>query len=858
VRESWLDVKTIFTAAVELPPERRSQFLAEACADSPTLRAEVEKLLRADDDAASQFLGEPAWSVDPPPAPAPASDAFLDGRRIGPYRLIRPIGHGGMGMVFLAARADEAYQKLVAVKIVRRGMDTEDILERFQRERQTLARLDHPNIARLIDGGTTSDGLPYFVMDYVEGAPIDEYCRTARLALPERLRLFQAVCSAVHYAHQNLVVHRDLKPDNILVGTDGAPKLLDFGIAKLLTPDDPDAESGATRRHGRFLTLRYASPEQVRGEIAGTAADVYSLGVMLYELLTELRPYNLAGMAHAEAERTVCETAPTPPSVAVLREGGRAATAAAADPSGRRRAQRAARTNSRRLRGDLDRITVMAMHKSPERRYASAQQLSEDISRHLAGAPVLAQPDSAAYRAGKFIRRHKAGVAAAALVVAALVGAVAAVSWQARAARLERDRARLEARKAEQAVGFLRTMLTSANPAERGRDVTVRETLAAAADRLGVELAGDPEVEATARDALGMTYLSLGQYDEAEPHLRQALDIRRRLLGDADVNVAVSLSRFASLQTARGRFPEAEPMLREALSILERAGAAESVDAAGVYNDMGSLFQSQGRYAEAEAAHRRALAIRSAQLGETHQATATSLHNLAVSVGMRGAFAEAEPLHRKSLAVLRKIYDRDHPQTAAAIQGLATALEGLRRYDEAEPLHVEAIALRRRLLGPDHPDVAWSIYNYAFLLFQKRDLDGAVTQSRSVLALRGKTLPDTHPIVAASLNVLGRALLGQGRAQDAEPLLRDSLTLRRRTLPAGHWLLYNSESVLGECLLAEGRIAEAEPLVLVAYERLHETLGPAHERTVEALHRVVRLFEASGRPERAADYRARL
>ncbi len=439
--ERWERIKRLFELALERPPNQRAAFLAEVCAGDDQLRTEIESLLSSHEEAGS-FIEMPAL----------AAAAELLGKepgasevrqRIGPYKLIREIGHGGMGAVYLAVRADEQFQKRVALKLIRHGMNNRDILRRFRQERQILASLDHPNIARLLDGGTSEDGLPYFVMEYIEGLPITDYCDHHKLNTTERLKLFRQVCTAVEYAHQNLVVHRDLKPSNMLVTAEGVAKLLDFGIAKLLNPELSGQTIEPTATALRLMTPEYASPEQVRGESVTTASDVYSLGVVLYELLTGHRPFRVKSRAPHEILRIVCEEEPVRPSTAVTR------VEVETDSDGTVRAtltpESVSRTREgppeklrRRLKGDLDNIVLMALRKEPQRRYPTVNQLSEDLRRHLEGEPVVARRSTFGYRAAKLIKRNKIAVTAAALILLTLLGGIVATWWQARVANRER------------------------------------------------------------------------------------------------------------------------------------------------------------------------------------------------------------------------------------------------------------------------------------------------------------------------------------------------------------------------------------------------------------------------------------
>jgi serine/threonine protein kinase/tetratricopeptide (TPR) repeat protein len=424
----WDRIKDVFDGALQHEPAARADYLRHTCAGDDDLLTEIQSLLAAF-EAAGTFIDHPV--IESGRLAGEHVDPMTD-RRIGPYRILRRAGQGGMADVYLGVRADRLYQRFVAIKLVRTGLDSEEVLRRFRHERQTLAVLDHPNIVKLLDAGTTDAGMPYLVMDFVQGQPVDEYCDTRRLSTAERLELFRTICGAVHYAHQNLVVHRDLKPSNVLVTAEGVPKLLDFGIAKLLRPEYSTDTIGLTRSELRPMTPEYASPEQIRGEPITTASDIYSMGVLLYRLLTGHRPYRVLTHSALEYERAICETAPERPSVVVaqptetaVEDGAGGQTRPPALLSGTR--EETPEKLRRKLQGDVDNIVLMAMRKEPQRRYASAAQFSEDIRRHLTGLPVLACKDTVRYRATKFIRRHKAGAVTAALVSVLLVAGVAAI-----------------------------------------------------------------------------------------------------------------------------------------------------------------------------------------------------------------------------------------------------------------------------------------------------------------------------------------------------------------------------------------------------------------------------------------------
>jgi serine/threonine-protein kinase len=769
--------------------------------------------------------------------------------RIGPYKIIREIGYGGMGAVYLAVRDDDQFKKHVAIKLMKPGLDSDLRFRRFHRERQILANLDHPNIAKLLDGGTTEEGIPYLVMDYVEGIPIDNYCDEKKLPTIERLVLFQIICSAVQFAHQNLVVHRDIKPGNILVNTEGVPKLLDFGIAKLLHSDDKALTTSLLP-----MTPEYASPEQIRGETITTASDIYSLGILLYELLTGHRPYQLNSKSPVELQRVICQEEPEKPSHIIRR-------AKDFDPTLQLNPETVDKTREeefeklyRRLRGDLDNIVLMALRKDPQRRYASVQQFSEDIKRHLEGMPVLARKDTLGYRTGKFILRNKMAVAAALLVLLTLVGGIISTLRQARIAAQQRDKARIEAQKSAQINQFIQTMLSSADPEVQGKDVTVATVLNEASQRVEIELSSQPEIQAAVRTTIGKTYYGLGLYDAAEPQLRSALDQMIKLNGKKHRDVGTGMNHLGLLLVTKGKLKEAEPLFHESLSILREVHGERHPEIATTLNNLAELYLLKGNLEAAEKTHHEELEMRRLLLGNDHPEVAVSLNDLAVVLGTKGDYATAEKLHREALQIIKKSRGMEHPDVASTLNNIAVMLESQKKYSEAEPIFREVLEMRRKLLGNEHPQVAWTLYNYSYLLYQKGDYQGAIGLAREVLTLRGKTLSDEHPMLAATLQVFGVSLLKLGNAAEAETVLRESLELRKKTLPADHWLVANSQCVLGNCLTQLGRFFEAEKLLVPGYSDLKIALGPKHERTQEALQWIIFLYQSWGKPELAKRY----
>jgi serine/threonine-protein kinase len=847
--ERWQQIQDLFRAALDRDPGERAAFLDQACAGNPSLRAEVERLIASDEQAAS-FL-EQAVQAGVQMVTEDRGGSIV-GQRIGPYLIKRELGHGGMSAVYLAVRADDQYQKRVAIKLIKRGMDTEDILRRFRNERQILAGLDHPNIAKLLDGGTTEDGLPYFVIEYIEGVPINEYGDSHKLSTVERLKLFRTVCSAVHYAHQNLVVHRDLKPGNILVTSDGAPKLLDFGIAKLLNPELSPQTIDPTAIGLRLMTPAYASPEQIQGKTITTASDVYSLGVLLYELLTGHRPYRVENWQPQEIERIICETEPERPSTAisrveeVLASDGKTRIKLTPELVSRTRDGQPEKLR-RRLSGDLDTIVLMAMRKEPPRRYASVEQLSEDIRRHLIGLPVIARKGTFSYRAGKFVRRHRVVVAFLVLIVGF---AITMTVQSARIAR-ERDRAASERDKAERVNAFLQEMLASVDPRKKGREITVAAVLDEAARRVETELIDQPEIEASVRTTIGTTYQSLGLYDAAETHLRRALAIRQKLFGEEHPHVAESMHNLGLLLTDMSKYQKAEPLLDEALVMRRKLRGPEHPDIAQSLNSLGVLLRTKSEYQEAEDRFREALVMRRKLLGPEHLDVAQSLNNLASVLWAQGKLKEAESLYREALAMNRKRLGLEHPDVATNLNNLANVLYDNGDYNEAESLHREALAMNRKRLGPEHPDVAGSLHNLAVVLHAKGNYNEAESMFREALVMRRKLLGPEHLDVATTMNNLARLLHAKGEYEEAELLLREALAVHRKLLGTQHEEVITIMNDLAWLLHAKGEDQEAESLFRQILELRRTTRPPGHLDIANALIELGMLLTETGASQRA-------
>jgi eukaryotic-like serine/threonine-protein kinase len=815
----WPEVDRILDQVLEAAPEDRPALLDRECAGDSELRAEVEAILAGAE--ASVFLQSPALAfVDPL---VEAEGAGLAGAIVGPYRLGRELGHGGMGVVYLAERADGHFEQRVALKLIKRGMDSDEILRRFLAERQVLARLDHPHIARLLDGGVTAEGQPWFAMEYVDGAPLHRYCEERDLGIDERLAVFRKVCEAVQHAHRGLVVHRDLKPSNILVTPAGEIKLLDFGIAKALSPEVEDVT--VTRAEHRLMTPEYAAPEQLRGESVTTATDVYALGAILYLLLTERPAHQLAGRTATERERIICEVDPEPPSAAV-------------------RGTARARLR-RRLAGDLDTIVLKALRKEPARRYPSVEALLDDLERHRTGLPVRARPDSVAYWTRKFLARHRLAMGVAAVVFLALAAGLAGTLWQARATSREAAKARVVR-------DFLVGLFRVSKPEEsRGREITARELLERGARRIDTGLARQPELQSELLDVLGVIHRDLGLYAEADTLLRRATQLSRAQNGETHPEVAARLTDWAGVVAARGEYVRAESLLTRAYAI-RQAGGPEDTATASTLSALGSVHRQQGRFARAEtlyrealkidrsprggdqlrvaedldnlgmvleeaghlrradSAYQEALALRSRVLDPDHPRMITSLHHVAALREKQGEYVEAERIEREVLARRRRVYPDGHPEVAYALQNLANTLQIQGGYAEAESLSLESLAILRARLGPDHPETLELVSNLANLKYEKGDLRGAEAAFRELLAAWKRSLGDDHPTTLTALNDVAGALKYQRRYAEAEPLYRETLALRRRRLGDSHPSVADSWYNLAELLQETGELAESE------------------------------------------------
>ncbi|MDX2132961.1 MAG: serine/threonine-protein kinase [Planctomycetota bacterium] len=897
-------LQEVFEHVVGLERAEREAYLDTACGGDAVLRAEVEALLRAHDGAAN-FMASPTadssagamLTVVTPSAAATVDGGLREGpgSRIGPYKVLQLIGEGGFGSVFMAEQAKPVLRK-VALKIIKLGMDTRQVVARFEQERQALAMMDHPNIARVLDAGATDTGRPFFVMELVKGDPIVEYCDKHNLSIEDRLELFAQVCNAVQHAHTKGIIHRDIKPSNVLVSTqDGKPhaKVIDFGIAKA-TASKLTEKTLFTEHRQLIGTPEYMSPEQAEGSLdIDTRTDVYSLGVLLYELLTGTTPFSsneLRSAAYAEIQRIIREVEPPKPSTRLSQNADTIASIAA-------KRQIEPRRLGTLVRGELDWIVMKALEKDRQRRYETPSGLAADISRYLSGEAVVAAPPSNAYRVKKFVARNKGPVLAGSAVAAALIFGLAGTAWQAKVASEQRDvalaaqiaeadqrrqaelaraealeqkaraeaneaEARLQKRIAEGVVKFQSDMLAAVDPFSLPKDpktgeplkdrVTVLQALEAALNAIDEgSLDGQPLVEAGVRSTIGNTLLALGRYQEALPVLQRALELRRASTPGGSLELSQSLDSLASIHQYLSKHADAVRLYREALEMRQRFSPAGDPLIGIAMGNLGQSLWALGEFAEAESLLRGALAIELDQPSKAPGDRAHILDNLAKVLTELTKLDEAEQHMRAALDLRIAAFPPGHPEIAMGEGNLATVLIAADRHAEAEPLLRSSLAIRRAAYSANHPEVAVSVRKLAAVLRKLDKLAEAEPLYREALAIDRATLPAGHPSIAASLNGLGLLMRDMKKDDEAEPLYREALAIRRAALPAGHTDIGTSLNNLAALLRDQGKLDEAEPLYRESLAIRRESLPSGHPSIALALHNLANLLGQQNKPAEA-------
>lgn len=834
--EQWEKVKDVFAAALEEPLALRADLIAELCAGDEAIRGEVESLLAAHEEP-DQLLEKNTINLA---AQLQTGKHAYDGKRFGSYRILREIGRGGMGTVFLAERADGQFKQEVALKIIRQSFADAELEKHFRRERQILASLNHPNIAKLIDGGVSETGELFLAMEFIAGEQLISFAVAHQLAIEERLQLFLKICHAVSYAHQNLVIHRDLKPSNILVSEGGEPRLLDFGLAKL---SDPGAitsgfNSDRTETAFRAFTPAYAAPEQILGRHVTTASDVFSLGVILYELLTNEKPFHFEGKSLDEIIRTVTGGEPSAPSRILKSEDSQAAI------------------QQRQLRGDLDNITLKALQKDPARRYQSVAEFANDIERHLDHLPVSARPNTLAYRVSRFYQRNQIAVSAAALILLALIGGLAVALWQYRNAQRENVKAAV-------VNDFLKTMLLSADPgsgqgSKTGYQTSVADILAQADKRLdSQELRNQPEVRAELLLVVGGGYVNQGNYDAGERDLKEALAEETRLYGADSPRLVRTEVSLASLFFAKADYDNAESIYRLKIPLLRSEFQQGTVDADFLLANLDNyavLKRARGDSVAAETLLRESLAI-SSRLPLRSKEETTTRALLTLILIDRGKLDEAESLQQAEVNTQRSLPTNETPGFCATLTLFGIILMEKGDLSAADANLREAEAVYRKLYSPNFIGLHDNLRLQAQVLYLSGKYEEANTRINGVLENYRQNANPKYISFGTALTVQGLILNKLGRGNEAESVLREAVKLREENLPAKHFMTALSKGALGEVLSSQKRFSEAEPLLVGSYQDLKQSQAPNSPRIRMALLRLVTLYQQWGKPAAADEYR---
>ncbi len=836
----WEKVQLIFDKVVDIDVSQREKLLDELCESDDVLKKEVLSLLEADSENLS-ILEKPASELMNIGQPG-----SMVGKKIGQYHIISQIGYGGMGEVYLAERDDKQFNQKVALKIIKKGMDSSETVRRFQTERQILAKLVHPNIANLYDGGITDDGLPYFTMEYVEGEPINEFCDNKQLSISRRIELFLQVLDAVQYAHKNFIVHRDLKPANIIVTNDGQLKLLDFGIAKLLSENVIDENQVDMTQTGlRIMTPGYASPEQVKGEPITTSSDVYSLGVLLYELLSGQSPYNIAGKTAGELEQIICHTNPKKPSTAIIKTG---------DSSKQR--DTFPQKLQKMLHGDLDNICLKALEKEQIRRYNSSEQFADDIKRYINGHPVMARPATIIYRTNKFISRHKGAVFAFSFFI---IFIISLISFYTMKLADERDKAQFEAEKAKQISQFMISIFEVADPSQsQGETITARQLVDEGVKRLDEELADQPIIKSEMMKELGGVYYSLGLlekskelyekslillkeynsnnligiagvyhnlgdvnydlglYKLADTLYNEAYTLKKSVLADNDTLIAIELISLATLSRLENNFKKSQKLYQEALQIQLAVMEKPHLEIAYTMNNLGRLYQNNEMLDTAEIFLKESLSMRREILGDNNFEVVASMGSLASLYYRSKKVEEAEKLYNMALNVLLKLVGEDHHYTGGIMQSLANVETKLKKYDKAEEHYLRS---------------------YQILLMN---------------------LPEDHVNIAFPLAGLGRLLVLTNRPTEGLVHLKEAYRLRKLSLPEGNWMIAYVTTYIGRGNYLIEEYSLAEEYLQMSYEIFLNHFGKDHSHTQEVIKYLIDLYETTENEEKSTEFKSKL
>jgi serine/threonine protein kinase/tetratricopeptide (TPR) repeat protein len=834
-----MTAREIVAEALAIDPERRAGYLRHACGGDRDLLKDAQALLRA----RAETVISPAGTAMAPSA-GDSEAAFELGTFIGPYKLAGQLGEGGMGVVYRAQQLQPIHRE-VALKIIKPGMDSKQVIARFESERQALAMMEHPNIARVFDAGATPTGRPYFVMEWVDGIPIGRYCDSKCLSVRQRIELFLGVCQAIQHAHQKGIIHRDIKPSNILVAEkDGkpAPKVIDFGLAKALRPDpNGDERTEMMTELGTVMgTLAYMSPEQadLLHRDIDTRSDIYSLGAVLYELLTGTTPLGrelLARVAALEVLRRVREEEPAAPSARLRQLSSAAGTAALrqSDPG------RLAKT----LRGELDWIVGKALEKDRTRRYQTANALARDLERYLEGEPVEACPPSAAYRMRKFVHKHRVWLGAAAAFMALLVaGVVVSAGMAVRASRAEQE--------ARAVNDFLQSdLLAQASASNQARpgtrpdpDLKVRTALDRAAARIEGKFQKQPLVEASIRQTIGNTYEDLGLYAEGQRQVERALNLRRSVLGEKHRETLRSMSQLVDLYRLQGNYAQAEPLNVSVVEIQKGVLGADHPDTLVAMHSLAILYGYLNRYTEAEALFTKVFDAQRRVLGEQHSSTLETMHDLATLYQRQGNYAQAEPLYVKTVEVSRRVLGDEHPDTLVSMSGVAVVYQMQGKYSQAEELESRVLEAQRRILGDEHLFTLNTANHLASVFADQGKYEQAEALYGQTLDTQRRVLGDEHPETLITMSGLAGAYRRRGDFARAEPLYAKALEIQSRVLGEEYRDTRATMFNMGELYRLEGKHARAEPLFSKVLEERRRLVGAEHPETLATMNSFAALY----------------
>lgn len=849
-KEQWKRISQIFDIALTLPEEHRTTYIRELCMDDRELQEEIQQLLESLDESEGfieEHLQKNEVLIDKfathLSTVTQKADSNLTGSTIGNWKLTEVLGHGGMGSVYKAKRIDSDIHQTAALKIMHQNLKTPANVGRFRLEQQILANLNHPNIASLIEGGITEAGLPWMVMEYIEGEPLLDYCDNRRLSINQRLNLFNTICNAVEYAHKNLIVHRDLKPENIYVTKEGRIKILDFGIAKLLTPDFYDFSPALTRPGTHVMSLEYAAPEQISGKKTTTTTDIYALGILLCELLADVHPFDLRNKKYSEIVEILQKSEPTQPSKKLAASPHTFTIAKARSVQ----AEKLAKI----LSGDLDSIILKAIRKEPEDRYNSVGDLKEDIILFLQNRPVTARNKVVQYRIKKYWKRHKTGVLATAAFIA--VVAFLITFYTTRLAE-QRNMARNEAETAEQVSDFLVSLFEASRPGrEQGDTITARMLLERGVER-AENLDEQPIVQARMFEEIGRVYRSMGYYKDAGPLLSKALLLRQNMYGENHSEVAKSLNQQGLLQKELGNYSAADSLYQKALTIQRTSLGETHPEIARSLNNLGVLHRIRGEYDIAESYLIESLQMWRSLYENEHPEIAKTTQNVGALRMVQGRYKEAEKRLREALDMEISLHGENHPQTATVLLNLAHVLKEQKQYDEAEPLYRQAVAIQRNIFEKDNTDVAQTLNNLAVLLIKKDQLNEAGELLREATAIRKRELGTNHKEYVASLHNLAFFYQKRGDFSAADSLYKITLSKWRNLLGPNHPNVAVTLNNIAGVQKSLNHNAAAEQNYLQALALRRSVLGDNHPTVKKSIERLMELYESWDKPILAAAY----